>query len=126
MKKIQTLLASALMLVGVGLVPVFAAPTVNAAATSELCRGATGSTTCNKPGETNNIGTVLKAITNILLFLVGAVSVIMIIVGGLRYVTSGGDSSSVTSAKNTVLYAIVGLIVAAMAYAIVNFVLTNL
>ncbi len=60
---------------------------------------------------------------NILLFIVGGLAVIMIILGGLRYVISGGDSKKVEGAKNTILYAIVGLIIAMLAYAIVNFVL---
>lgn len=68
---------------------------------------------------------VFNTITNVLLFVIGAISVIMIIIGGLRYVLSNGDSSNVTAAKNTVLYAIVGLIVALLAYAIINFVLTS-
>lgn len=58
-----------------------------------------------------------------MLFLVGAVSVIMVVVGGLRYVISGGNSASVGAAKNTILYAIVGLVIALLAYAIVNFVI---
>ncbi|HRJ06797.1 MAG TPA: hypothetical protein PK096_01425 [Candidatus Saccharibacteria bacterium] len=66
---------------------------------------------------------VFRTITNVLLFLIGAVSVIMLIIGGIRYTISGGDSAAVTSAKNTILYAIVGIIVALLAYAIVNFVL---
>lgn len=65
----------------------------------------------------------LTTITNTLLFIVGALSVIMIIFGGLRYVISGGNSSTVTAAKNTILYAIVGLIVAFLAFAAINFVL---
>jgi hypothetical protein len=68
---------------------------------------------------------IFSTITNVLLFAIGAISVIMIIIGGLRYVVSGGDSSNITAAKNTVLYAIVGLIVALLAYAVINFVLTN-
>ena len=67
---------------------------------------------------------VLTTITNILLFVVGALSVIMLIVGGLRYVISGGNASAVTAAKNTILYAIVGLVVAFLAYAAINFVLS--
>lgn len=66
---------------------------------------------------------VFTTITNVLLFLVGAISVIMIIVGGLRYVISGGDSAHVSAAKNTILYAVVGVVVAILAYAIVNFVI---
>jgi hypothetical protein len=49
----------------------------------------------------------------------------MIVIGGIRYTTSNGDSAGITSAKNTILYAVVGLIVALLAYAIVNFVLTS-
>ena len=66
-----------------------------------------------------------KDITNIILFIMGAVAVIMIIIGGFRYVTAGGDSGSVTAAKNTILYAVIGLIVALLAYAIVNFVVDS-
>ena len=68
-------------------------------------------------------GGVFATIVNVMLFLIGAISVIMLIYGGIRYTISGGDSGSVTSAKNTILYAIVGLIIAFLAYAIVNWVL---
>ncbi|MFZ2545312.1 MAG: hypothetical protein WAW80_05015 [Candidatus Saccharimonadales bacterium] len=66
-----------------------------------------------------------KTLTNVMLFLIGAISVIMLIVGGLRYVVSGGDSTQVTNAKNTILYAIVGIVVAILAYAAVSFVITS-
>lgn len=66
---------------------------------------------------------IFSTITNTLLFILGAISVIMIIIGGLRYVISGGDSAAVSAAKNTILYAIVGVIVAILAYAIINFVI---
>ena len=65
---------------------------------------------------------IFRTITNVLLFIIGAVSVIMLIIGGFRYVTSQGDSSQVTSAKNTILYAIIGLIIAILAFAVVSFV----
>lgn len=68
---------------------------------------------------------IFQDITNILLFLVGAISVIMIIIGGLRYVVSGGESSAVSAAKNTILYAIVGLVVSMLAYAIIAFVIDS-
>lgn len=67
-------------------------------------------------------GSVFKRITSILLFVVGAVAVIMLIIGGIRYVVSGGDQNQVTSAKNTILYAIIGIVVAVLAYAAVSFV----
>lgn len=66
---------------------------------------------------------MFKTITNVLLFIIGAVSVIMLVIGGIRYTVSAGDSSAVTGAKNTILYAIIGLVVAILAYAVVNFVI---
>lgn len=66
---------------------------------------------------------IFSTITNVLLYILGAISVIMIIIGGLRYVVSGGNSTNVTAAKNTILYAIVGIVVALLSYAIINFVL---
>lgn len=77
----------------------------------------------DQPTDLFGASGIFSTITNVLLFILGAVSVIMIIIGGLRYVISGGDSSAVTAAKNTILYAIVGVIVAILAYAIVNFVI---
>jgi len=67
---------------------------------------------------------IVTNITNVLLFIVGALSVIMLIVGGLRYVVSGGNSTAVTAAKNTILYAIVGLVISFLAFAAINFVLS--
>ncbi len=69
---------------------------------------------------------ILTSISNLLLFVVGALSVLMLIFGGLRYATSGGSDAAVTAARNTILYAIVGLVVCFLAYAIVNFVLGSL
>ena len=69
---------------------------------------------------------VFKQVTNTILYIVGIIAVIMLIIGGIRYVTSGGDAKKVTDAKNTVLYAIIGLVVAFLAFAIVNFVISAL
>ena len=66
---------------------------------------------------------IFTTVVNILLFVIGAISVVMLIVGGIRYTISGGDSAAVTGAKNTIMYAIIGLIVAFLAFAIVNWVL---
>ncbi len=89
--------------------------------------GAQAGIACSKgedtPGALFGEGSIFTTIVNILLFLIGAISVIMLIYGGIRYTISGGDSSAVTAAKNTILYAIVGLIVAFLAFAIVNWVL---
>lgn len=69
---------------------------------------------------------VFKQVTNTILYIVGIVAVIMLIIGGIRYVISGGDAKKVTDAKNTVLYAIIGLVIAFLAFAIVNFVISAL
>ena len=69
---------------------------------------------------------VFKQVTNTILYIVGIIAVIMLIIGGIRYVLSGGDSKKVTDAKNTVLYAIIGLVIAFLAFAIVNFVISAL
>ena len=71
-------------------------------------------------------GGVLSTIINTMLFIIGFLSVVMLIFGGLRYIISGGNAAAVTAAKNTILYAIVGLIIAIFAYAIVNFVIGSL
>lgn len=71
----------------------------------------------------NGDSSIIKRAINIMLFAVGVLSVVMLIFGGFRYVISGGKKESVTNAKNTILYAIVGLLVAVFAYAIINFIL---
>lgn len=71
-------------------------------------------------------GSIFNTITNTLLFLVGVISVIMLIIGGIRYVISGGDQNAVTAAKNTILYAIIGIVVAFLAFAAVKFVTGSL
>ncbi|MDB5168026.1 MAG: rane protein of unknown function [Candidatus Saccharibacteria bacterium] len=76
--------------------------------------------------ETRTVQTSVKTVVEILLFIIGAISVIMIILGAIKYTVSNGDSTKVTSAKNTIMYAVVGLVVALFAYAIVNFVLVSL
>ena len=74
-------------------------------------------------GKNTDGGDIIQSIVNLLLYITGAVAVIMIVIGGIKYVTSGGDSSQTKSAKDTILYAVVGLIVAIVAYAVVNFVI---
>lgn len=75
---------------------------------------------------TTKINNLVHTVVNLLSAIVGIVAVIMIIVGGFRYVTSGGNDTSVTAAKNTILYAIIGLVVVALAQIIVRFTLSKL
>lgn len=95
-----------------------------------LCAGANldvnTSESCEPDGDAaNTVNDLVATIINIFSWVVGVVAVIMIIIGGFRYITSGGDSGNVTGAKNTILYAIVGLIIVALAQFIVKFVLSK-
>jgi hypothetical protein len=94
-----------------------------------LCKGAEDLTIEKGTGQCNETGTGLSGtiatVINVLSVVVGIVAVVMIIVGGLRYITSGGSSEKVTGAKNTILYAIIGLVIVALAQVIVRFVLNK-
>lgn len=107
----------------------FAGPTTYALTQEEsLCQGAGGfyinGKCTNSPSNkgVKSVDTLFTRVSSILLFVVGAISVLMIIVGGIKYVVSGGDSAATKSAKNTILYALVGVGVAFLAYAAVKFV----
>ena len=93
-----------------------ASDSINSGVT-QACGDAAGGA-CNQV----TLAVTFGRIANTLTILVGAVSVIMIIVGGLRYATSNGDSKNVTAAKDTIFYAVIGVVVAIVAFAIVQFV----
>jgi hypothetical protein len=106
------------------IIPAFnAAPASAAADVYNLSSGAEKAKGDGTPTTLFGNGGMITKIVNVILFLIAAVSVIMLIVGGFRYIISQGSQDKVTSAKNTILYAIVGLIIAILAYAIVNFVM---
>jgi hypothetical protein len=129
MKKIKIILASLLFAISVsatGAVLV-ASPALAQTPEQAACEGSGGAWsggTCSH-GTRTVTGTV-RSVGTIITFSTGAISVLMIIIGGLRYTISAGDQGALTSAKNTILYAVVGLVVSIMAYAIVNFVLSNI
>lgn len=107
-----------------GMAPLFAVPAGAINVIDSACTNANKDTAvCKDKGDT--AGSLIQTIINVLLFAIGAISVIMIIVGGIRYVLSNGNSSQINSAKDTVLYAVIGLIVALLAYAIVGFVINQ-
>ena len=103
----------------------------NASIDKSLCKGAqldvTSSEDCDinadEPGQ--KVNNLIAVIINVFSVVVGVVAVIMIIVGGFRYITSGGDSGNVTGAKNTILYAVIGLIIVALAQFVVKFVISK-
>jgi hypothetical protein len=84
-----------------------------------------GSKSCKKINEsaTNTANSIVADTVNLLSAIVGVLAVIMIIYAGFRYVTSGGSDEAVKGAKNTILYAIIGLVVVALAQIIVHFVI---
>ena len=109
----------------------FAGPVAAQANCSDVTSGGIGTgAECAAPKDAAKDlfgeNSIFQIVTNILLFLIGAISVIMLIIGGIRYVVSGGDQNAITSAKNTILYAIIGIIVAFLAFAAVRFVTEQL
>jgi len=129
MKRIKLLL-TVLYTLSLTLVPgLMLASAAHATGTGGLNCGAElefgGTCTTQETDGTDGVNKIVNLVITIFSWLVGVVSVVMIIVGGFKYVTSGGESAGVTSAKNTILYAIVGLIIVAVAQIIVHFVLGN-
>ena len=93
-----------------------------ALAACDPAQGVQGGVGC-APASPTSVPNAITTIVNTMLFLIGIISVIMIIIGGFRYVLSAGNTQNTTAAKDTILYAVIGLVVALLAYAIVNFVL---
>jgi ABC-type Fe3+ transport system permease subunit len=91
-----------------------------AQSTDEACDAIGG---CS--GGESDLQRIIELVVNIFSVIIGIVAVIMIMYGGFKYITSGGDSSQTASAKNTVIYAIIGLVIVALAQFLVHFVLAN-
>jgi len=115
----------------IGLVPAFGLANIAYAEniSQNLCKGANISLTdnnCDQSSANAKIQSIANWIIDTFSWIVGIVSVIMIIWGGFKYMTSSGNDSNVTAAKNTILYAIVGLVIVALAQILVKFVLAKL
>ena len=122
--------ASLLTLLAPAMVPVVAHADANIK--GSLCQGSNfnldangGNGDCADGANTDSLNTLLVKIVNIISAVVGVIAVIMIVFGGFKYITSGGDSNNVSGAKNTIIYAIIGLVVVALAQLIVHFVLNQ-
>jgi hypothetical protein len=76
---------------------------------------------CDGSGVTN----MIRAVIRVLSIIVGIAAVIMIIVSGYKYIVSGGDSGKISSAKQTLIYALVGLVIVALSQLLIHFVLTQ-
>lgn len=122
--KIFTKILTAGMLM-VSLLGVFT-PVVSAANGINICskeNGSDNSVYCqNKDSGGAQVGGIIKTIVEVLLMAVGAISIIMIVIGGILFALSSGDAQKAAKARSTVLYAVVGLAVSLFASAIVNFV----
>jgi len=119
MQKIKHIILTLGIIAGFGLTMVPA--TVGAINVFNACDGSSNSV-CSST-KTDNLTTYIKTIVNVLLFVLGTVSVVTIIVAGVRYTTSHGEAKAVAAAKDTLMYSVIGLVVAIMEYAIVNFVI---
>ena len=90
------------------------------------CALNSSSAACEDLSKPDGLSNILKNATNIVLFIAGALAVIMIIYGSIRFMTAHGNEKQVESARLIVTYSVIGLIIAILAYALVNFVLSNL
>ena len=77
-------------------------------------------------GDVNEFPKAVQNIVSAIIVVIGIVAVIFIVVGGIQYITSSGDAAKTKKAKDTILYACIGLVIAALAFAIVNFVITDI
>lgn len=123
MKKWKQFIMAFALVIGIG-GATLSGNSVSAINVFKACGGTQSSEVCAAK-STDNASSMAKIIVNTMLFILGILAVIMIIFSGVKYVTSAGDASRVKSAKDTLTYAIVGLIVAILAYSIVNFVVTR-
>lgn len=121
MKRLLSLTSAFVTAIGVGVLGFVA----QAGAIGTISDGASSARGAQQPLNLFGNSGVFSEISSVLLFIVGAIAVIMIVIGGLRYVVSGGDASQVQAAKNTILYSLVGIIIAILAYAAVNFVINS-
>jgi energy-converting hydrogenase Eha subunit B len=112
-----------------GLVPGLTAVVVADSITTNLCTGTTdatgGTATCTASDPDAAIKKLAALVIDIFSIVVGVIAVVMVIYGGFRYITSGGDSGKVSSAKNTLIFALIGLFIVALAQFLVHFVLTT-
>ena|ERR1019366_7643065 len=138
-KRIAISLQAIALMFGLGMATI-AAEAVSAAPAFALASDCNGDPTVGNPltsgaacsqsvAQKENLfgnGGIFTVAADTLIFLVGAISVIYLIIGGLRYVVSNGDSKAVTAAKDTILYAIVGVVIAIISFALVQFVINAL
>ena len=123
----KSIISIAIMTCAVFGASVLSTASLPGSASAQVSEGINTATTSEMKGKSiDGKDGLIKTVVNVLLWAVGILSVIMIIFSGLRYITSAGDASKTKSAQSTLTYSVVGLIVAIMAYAIVNMVTNRL
>ena len=123
----KSIISIAIMTCAVFGASVLSTASLPGSASAQVSEGINTATTSEMKGKSiDGDDGLIKTVVNVLLWAVGILSVIMIIFSGLRYITSAGDASKTKSAQSTLTYSVVGLIVAIMAYAIVNMVTNRL
>ena len=123
----KSIISIAIMICAVFGASVLSTASLPGSASAQVSDGINTATTSEMKGKSiDGDKGLIKTVVNVLLWAVGILSVIMIIFSGFRYITSAGDASKTKSAQSTLTYSVVGLIVAIMAYAIVNMVINRL
>ena len=123
----KSIISIAIMTCAVFGASVLSTASLPGSASAQVSEGINTATTSEMKGKSiDGDNGLIKTVVNVLLWAVGILSVIMIIFSGLRYITSAGDASKTKSAQSALTYSVVGLIVAIMAYAIVNMVINRL
>ncbi|HVO86164.1 MAG TPA: pilin [Candidatus Binatia bacterium] len=124
-KKI-TLILSVLSILLLGSSQLVLADNTSAKEAAQCGANSAAGVSCDSSPSGNGLSDTVAAIINVLSVAVGAAAVIMIIYGGFRYVSSAGNDTATASARKTIIYAIVGLVIVALAQVIVHFVLNNI
>ena len=123
----KSIISIAIMTCAVFVVSVLSTASLSGSVSAQVSKGIDTATTSEMKGKSiDGDKGLIKTVVNVLLWAVGVLSVIMIIFSGFRYITSAGDTSKTKSAQSTLIYSVVGLIVAIMAWAIVNMVINRL
>ena len=123
----KSIISIAIMTCAVFGASVLSTTSLSGSVSAQVSKGIDTATTSEMQGKSiDGDKGLIKTVVNVLLWAVGVLSVIMIIFSGFRYITSSGDASKTKSAQSTLIYSVVGLIVAIMAWAIVNMVINRL
>jgi type IV secretory pathway VirB2 component (pilin) len=135
MKRLKLVILGLAAVVGIGFAftpAVFASSTAAQNSLNEICATNPNASVCDDLDSNKNtnseakLSNTFRNVINALLFIIGIIAVIMIIVSGIKFTTAHGDSGAVTKARQTLIYSIVGLVIALLAFAIVNFVISRL